>query len=616
MGILDIFKKKKPSEKSKEPQRFLLPSSSQQEKDTETIVNVAGTARINFPIYAKQVNESIKIIRTTTNPNTFFYRYGFIIERLTEMEKIEQYIDYQHTNSYEMKQTIINDKDQYIACLIGRMFEKTKEKIGTLKRQYDIELNIDVFLSSVENFSEEMGEQSKKYFKEVTEYLKVKYLNNMSDNMKIETVTIHDEIKEEKQILSQETVSASNSDFQHTPNVNLEIENQYNSGSYAEEKFREIKELTEKSYPSRNGLKIPEIKVLNRAENFTTETKDIHGFWYYEYGLELEDIHNILNMLMRKKFIEIAPAKEMIKKFTVAKIKELLKESGLKQSGRKAELLERLFTNTNDEYLESKVNKKGFMLTDTGKQELKENDYVIYLHRLEGRLQIHFNVWQMNKKLHDNPEKTYREIMWEDLQKQYKIELHEIRHKGYKTYTMLCNDICTFLLEAKGNAEIALKYFAESTYYEINYNTAKQYSLHMAFYNSESQKPEPAEVYNSTYIDEKNFNKIQEELDISDDELCRRLDNIFFAFHVEKPMLSDIDTAKFIIAKVKKDYETLDEMEYVIDESVAFVETESSFDGFDFTEIDKQAIERLEQKGRSKPKIRHYTVRKEIKWTK
>lgn len=32
------------------------------------------------------------------------------------------------------------------------------------------------------------------------------------------------------------------------------------------------------------------------------------------------------------------------------------------------------------------------------------------------------------------------------------------------------------------------------------------------------------------------------------------------------------------------------------------------YNGFDFTEVDKRAIEKLEQQGRSRPKIRHYTV--------
>lgn len=32
------------------------------------------------------------------------------------------------------------------------------------------------------------------------------------------------------------------------------------------------------------------------------------------------------------------------------------------------------------------------------------------------------------------------------------------------------------------------------------------------------------------------------------------------------------------------------------------------FDGFDFKEVDKRAIERLEQQGRTRPKVRHYTV--------
>lgn len=355
-------------------------------------------------------------------------------------------------------------------------------------------------------------------------------------------------------------------------NINLKVEINDHSDKYWEERFKEIRKLTEKSYPSLNGLKIPEIMVLDYAETFTTEVKDIRSFWYYQYGLESEEVKSILDKLLDKKLIRTATAKETIKKFTVAKIKECLKESGLKQTGRKAELLERLFINTSDEYLESKVTEKSFALTDAGKQELKENDYVIYFHKFKGFMSVNFDVWQINKKLHDNPEKTYREIMWDELQKQYNTARHELYANKYKLYTIVCTDICTFLLESEGNAETALKYFAESSYYEINYNMMMNYNSHIEYYKikmeaAKNQKLEFTEVlpeiYEFAYIDEKNFNNIQSELDISDDEICKKLENIFFGFNAEKTLLSDIDTAKFIIARVRKDYETLCRMNYI-----------------------------------------------------
>ena len=600
MGILDIFRKKKQAEKPQELQRFLLPSKSEKsESDIKDVKNEdmakIATARMNFPIYAKQVNESVQIISNTTNPETFFSRYRFIIERLTEMEEMQQYIDTK-SNALEVRQELINDKDKHIVLLIKRMFEKTKEEIATRKNKYDIERSIDGFIYVLENFKEEMGELSGKYFNEVTKYLKTKYMNNSNTETKQQT--------SENQSVSAEEKTASDINDIQKQNVNLNTEENYNSASYRDERLKEVRKNIEKSYPSRNGLKIPEIMVLDYAETFTTATKDIHNFWYYNFGFEIEDIHNTLDMLMKKELIQTAPVKEMIKKYTIPKIKELLKERGLKLSGKKAELLDRLFENADDEYLESRVTEKGFVLTEAGKQELKENDYVLYFHRRNYVYCINFTVWQMNKLLHENPDKNYREIMWEEFQKQYRIESHEIRLNGYRKYTTVCNNMCTFLLESHGNAETALKYFAESVYYEVNDNLPKQYS----FYMSRGESVNQLKIYDFVGIDENNFNKIKDELDISDDEFCRRLDDIFFGFHVEKPLLSDTDTAKFVVAKVKKDYETLDKMEYVIDTSDTG-ETET-FTGFDFTEIDKRAIEKLEQEGRSKPKIRHYTITK------
>ncbi len=555
MGILDIFRKKKPVETPKEPQHFSQSSTSEQNKSDITIVDIAGTARINHPIYVKQINESTEIIRNTTNPETFFSRYKFAIERLTELEGMRKYVKLT-CNPLEIRQNLINDKDKYITLLIKRMYEKTEAKIKELKQQKAIQNNIDLFISSVEDFSEEMGELSEKYFKEVSELLKSKYI----DSIKIETVPVND-IKE----------CGHEKTVQENQNVNLNINN---SDSYWEQRFKELRKMTEKSYPSCNGLKIPDIMVLEYAETFTTEIEEIHSFWYYEYGLELKDIHNILNMLIQKKLIQTSSVQETIKKFTIPKIKELLKELGLKLSGKKAELLDRLFENAPTDFLENKVTSRGFIITDTGKQELKENDYVIYFHRRNNGFCINLTVWKMNKLLHDNPSKNYREIMWEEFQKQYSIEAHEIRINGYTRYTSVCNYMCTFLLESKGNAEIALKYFAESVYYAVNYSMLRQYNYRMKLYKSmlkeaKNQKREftelPPEIYDFIYIDESNFNKIKDELEISDDEFCRRLDDIFFNFHLEKPLLSDSETAKFVMANVNNDYEILDKMKYVID---------------------------------------------------
>lgn len=343
---------------------------------------------------------------------------------------------------------------------------------------------------------------------------------------------------------------------------NYDVKINDTSETFWERQFEDIKDKTERSYPSKNGLKIPEIMVLNYAETFDSTGETIQSFWYYKYGLK--NAKEILDKLLEKGFICISPVKDTIKRFSNAKLKDMLKELNLKVSGKKSELLERLFQNTTIEYLENKVEARGFSITEKGKQELKDNAYVMYYHRGNSFTNNpNTNIWWMNKMLHEHPKKTYREIIWEELQKQYGIALHELnldKSNKYWQYTNICNEICCFLLEVKGNAEIALKFYAESAYYNINFRMLKEYNERIEYKTTDSV----LEIHDCVYLDELSFKNIQEELNMSDNDIIKKLENIFISFNVDKPLLSDTETAKFIVAKIKKDYDTLDSINYIM----------------------------------------------------
>ena len=88
--------------------------------------------------------------------------------------------------------------------------------------------------------------------------------------------------------------------------------------------FKETERLFNRTYPSRNGLKIPEIMILYYARTFTTEQTDFQNFWYYKYAIN--NPKAVLQMLWDKGFICPAPARESLGKFKVPELKEILKE--------------------------------------------------------------------------------------------------------------------------------------------------------------------------------------------------------------------------------------------------------------------------------------------------
>lgn len=76
---------------------------------------------------------------------------------------------------------------------------------------------------------------------------------------------------------------------------------------------------------------------------------------------------------------EALTAEEISKKYTVAELKDLLRENGLKVSGKKQELVERLLPVLNNENAEESVDGEESIdvaLTDKAKEYLKENEWM------------------------------------------------------------------------------------------------------------------------------------------------------------------------------------------------------------------------------------------------
>lgn len=97
------------------------------------------------PIYLNQLQDSGKIINSTTNPETFFYRYGFALQRLTELEKMEKLVKFKGSKPSKTKIETIKIKQESIRELINRMKDKVDEKLSSLKTQVSIINNINKF---------------------------------------------------------------------------------------------------------------------------------------------------------------------------------------------------------------------------------------------------------------------------------------------------------------------------------------------------------------------------------------------------------------------------------------------------------------------------------------
>ena len=155
------------------------------------------------------------------------------------------------------------------------------------------------------------------------------------------------------------------------------------NGKYAKRKVVTFEERKKVSYPSKNGLYVAEILLLEYCSygTYPHPRNGYPGFWWFEYGIR--NIGYRLDALEQRGFIEIDSAKRKYK------------------------------------------------LTALGKKELKENQYVPYMHKTKDKtIDVAlfgpiFNVWEVNRRIKGGDASNWKQIV-KTIEKKEKI----IERKG------------------------------------------------------------------------------------------------------------------------------------------------------------------------------------------
>ena len=88
---------------------------------------------------------------------------------------------------------------------------------------------------------------------------------------------------------------------------------------------------------------------------------------------ELNNYKKIINKLLEENYMRVSDIKESIAYLTIPDLKEILRTKKLKLTGRKSELLDRIFENFSDDELKGYVKNRRYILTELGTEELKNN---------------------------------------------------------------------------------------------------------------------------------------------------------------------------------------------------------------------------------------------------
>ena len=312
-----------------------------------------------------------------------------------------------------------------------------------------------------------------------------------------------------------------------------------------------LKEMVKNAYPSKNGLYPHEIAMLAEAERISTDSKEFAQKWKYNYYID--DPQSVLHSLFERGFIKKSDLESALKRTKMDDLKSVLREHDCKVSGKKAELIERLLSNLDHGYLERRFPERYYVLTDLGRGELEQNEYI---------MKSKINVWEMNRLLHKNPSKSYRDITWS--------LFNEWSEKNFKDYNwgLYRNDRLTmyeFLME-ENKIQPAFALLSEVIYYDLsglsngsckyyNQDILVQMEIERCYENNFPYKNSMATIAPGvlSYLSD-----MKEDFSWSTDELRKHLISAFGKFNAIRHLFTKEECADIAIAELEENTEKLE----------------------------------------------------------
>lgn len=304
------------------------------------------------------------------------------------------------------------------------------------------------------------------------------------------------------------------------------------------------------AFPSSNGLYPHEILMLDYASSYKTSGNSFQNFWKWNYSVLAPQ--SVLDSLFERGFIYRGNAASALKRFVVADLKALLTQKGAKASGKKEELISRILETYSTEELEETIPDRNYALTELGEQELKENEYVPYLHRHH-----YMSVWEMNIMLHtNNPSHLrYRDIIWRELNKQSgehfqnfdfglyrntRLSMHDflVEEQKFKTAFHLLCEVISFDLSGLGNGDKPMP--NNDVFRQVKYES-RMVNLLTTEDKKEVTVPPGIIGY---------FERLYKEIGMTPDEFIQYTYEQFAEIHIHDRVFSEGECANIILSEI------------------------------------------------------------------
>lgn len=287
-----------------------------------------------------------------------------------------------------------------------------------------------------------------------------------------------------------------------------------------DEEYREVNNYREIRFTGKNQLAIPQVQIcaailLSGNQNGSKIRSNDKYSLYFEGRYGIVNISRLHQWLYEQGYLRSAVLREALSLYKVPELKILLESLGLKKSGNKEVLIDRVIGGINDNEKAKIVNDcEHLFLTDKGREFLRENeDYVMYHRKSYG---VTFDEFNQHRILQGRKRRFYDTIFNILSQK-----AAEYQFKGYFSRLEIIYFNLSDVLYDEGRYDLALQnilfrmYFstnlASHTYYfdidRVKYDGIKKIKEHIiacndVFYKNDLDRVvELKEYYNEHILD-------------------------------------------------------------------------------------------------------------------
>ena len=209
---------------------------------------------------------------------------------------------------------------------------------------------------------------------------------------------------------------------------------------------------------SEHGLTVSQILLLEYCKKgkYPNPEGGYQRFWWFEYGVR--SVGESLKELEAKGFIKYASPSELLESLKVTDLKKILSELNFSVTGKKAELINRIKENVSDEKLKDYITAKKYTVTEMGRKEVADNEYVVYLH---SHKDADISVWDVNMNADI---KHWRDYIWG---KYNQISIEYAQNGQWGLYRNVRHSMAEFLYDESRYID-AFSMYGEVCFYDVN----------------------------------------------------------------------------------------------------------------------------------------------------